>query len=258
MGIGRPHITRRRNGAPPGRRRHRRTGALLAILALIASMFPALPAAADPLPYGPYTCDIGAVWREATAKDPVCVLVDRRTEVRDQNALAPSRTLPNGNCKDGFVWRLANWSDHTCATPRDRSKTAVDNESAYQWLVDPTATPRGGISVIQVPNHEGEYDGFDLYAMGTNITPTAKVAILGDAVIAWPPTHKWGSKWITYHWYRVGSLQVYFNGEVGDEWVHLGRHNCSPLQTDPVTLIAVDYGSGVVTTVGTVDWKCPS
>lgn len=39
-------------------------------------------------------------------------------------------------CKQGFVWREANGSDHVCVTPQRRAKAAKENQTA-NWRVNP-------------------------------------------------------------------------------------------------------------------------
>lgn len=46
-------------------------------------------------------------------------------------------TRPFGDCKEGYVWREANSTDHICVTPQTRSQTAYDNSQAV-YRVNPS------------------------------------------------------------------------------------------------------------------------
>lgn len=89
------------------------------------------PSAAGAQDFGPNTCRQGYVWRVARASDLVCVTPQTRTDTANDNALAPSRILPDGFCKQGYVWREA-WGpdDHTCVTPQTRAQARYDNSQA--------------------------------------------------------------------------------------------------------------------------------
>ncbi|WP_426503549.1 hypothetical protein ACPPVO_38825 [Dactylosporangium sp. McL0621] len=110
---------------------------LVAALALIGGglAVDAAPAAAD-LPYGPYTCKSGYVWREAVPGDYVCVLPSQRTTTQGENALGPSRRQPGGGawgpdtCASGFVWRESRPSDHVCVPPASRARVRAPASSA--------------------------------------------------------------------------------------------------------------------------------
>jgi hypothetical protein len=88
------------------------------------------------LPFGPDTCRQGYVWREANARDHVCVLPQTRSQTAEENRLAASRRNPAGGpygrdtCHQGFVWREAFAGDHVCVTPSVRSQAAEDNRLA--------------------------------------------------------------------------------------------------------------------------------
>jgi hypothetical protein len=93
-------------------------------------------AVADPLPYGPDTCNQGFVWREAGPGDVVCVTPAIRSSTAQQNQSAGQNVEPNGGaygpatCKQGFVWREAFSGDTVCVTPAVRSQAASDNGAA--------------------------------------------------------------------------------------------------------------------------------
>ncbi|WP_055534937.1 hypothetical protein [Streptomyces graminilatus] len=89
------------------------------------------PSTANAQDYGPNTCRQGFVWRVARASDLVCVTPQTRTDTANDNALAPGRTLPNGYCVQGYVWREAWGSDDlTCVTPQTRAQARYDNSQA--------------------------------------------------------------------------------------------------------------------------------
>ncbi|QIJ63778.1 hypothetical protein [Streptomyces sp. JB150] len=89
------------------------------------------PSTANAQDYGPNTCRQGYVWRVARAGDLVCVTPQTRANTAHDNALAPGRTLPNGYCVQGYVWREAWGSDdHTCVTPQARAQAGYDNSRA--------------------------------------------------------------------------------------------------------------------------------
>ena len=81
-------------------------------------------------------CLNGYVWREARSSDHVCVTPSRRSQVRQENALAASRHNPNGGaygpdtCNVGFVWREAFGGDHVCVPPAERTVARNENATA--------------------------------------------------------------------------------------------------------------------------------
>src|SRR5436190_1409397 len=107
------------------------------------------PAAAD-LPYGPYTCAQGYVWREAVSADLVCVTPAVRSDAATENAMGPSRVQPGGGawgpdtCRQGYVWRETRPSDHVCVPPASRDRARVNNGIAPWTLDSPHATPNAG------------------------------------------------------------------------------------------------------------------
>lgn len=123
-----------RSGGPTGQR-----WAVLAIpvtgLAAMLVIANAMPAAADPLPYGPDTCINGYVWREARPGDTVCVTPGTRDQIAAENADAganrdPSQAYGPQSCAQGYVWRQAFDGDTICVTPGVRSATLADNAAA--------------------------------------------------------------------------------------------------------------------------------
>ena len=93
---------------------------------------PPAPPPAPPLPYGPDTCQMGYVWRDAIPGDHVCVNPASRTQAASENASAGAHVNPTGpygpnTCIMGFVWREAYAGDVVCVTPARR--TAVHQEN---------------------------------------------------------------------------------------------------------------------------------
>ncbi|GFG50846.1 hypothetical protein [Mycolicibacterium agri] len=107
---------------------------LVAAIAMIPVAF-AVPAQADPLPYGPDTCIQGYVWRNARPGDTVCVTPATRDTVAQQNANRGANKDPKGaygpeSCQQGFVWREAFDGDVVCVTPAFRTQMKSDNAAA--------------------------------------------------------------------------------------------------------------------------------
>jgi hypothetical protein len=122
-----------------------RTLAAVAVAVLLPSLSAPVPAtagahvgpvAAAATDYGPDTCLVGWVWREAYPGDVVCVTPAVRTQARVDNAAAASRVDPRGGtfgpktCKPGYVWREARASDLVCVTPATRAQAKADNAAA--------------------------------------------------------------------------------------------------------------------------------
>ena len=82
-------------------------------------------------------CIVGYAWREAVADDHVCVTVEMRQQVAEDNALAESRKDPAGaygpdSCISGYVWRVAIPADLVCVTVEMRQQVADDNALAAE------------------------------------------------------------------------------------------------------------------------------
>lgn len=80
-------------------------------------------------------CLQGFVWREATRDDHACVVPGTRQASAEENALASSRTKPDGYCLQGFVWREAVANDHVCVSPESRTRARNDNDQAGSRVV---------------------------------------------------------------------------------------------------------------------------
>ena len=87
------------------------------------------------LPSGPDTCKPGLVWREAIAKDHVCVDPAVRQQARNDNASSAGRVNRTNHlsgpdtCVPGFVWREVIPADHVCVAPQVRERTRRENAS---------------------------------------------------------------------------------------------------------------------------------
>lgn len=82
-------------------------------------------------------CIAGYVWREAVPDDHVCVTVEMRQQVAEDNALAESRKDPAGaygpdSCIAGYVWRIAIPEDLVCVTVEMRQQVVDDNALAAE------------------------------------------------------------------------------------------------------------------------------
>ena len=113
----------------------RQIAAAFALSFLAVNVMPGMPVLADDFAYGPDTCRIGYVWREAAPFDHVCVRPASRTRVAQENAVALSRIDPGGaygtfTCINGYVWREAYAGDVVCVTPVRRTLVAQENAEA--------------------------------------------------------------------------------------------------------------------------------
>ena len=99
-------------------------------------------------------CAGAFVPREAYAGDTVCVEPRVHDRAIADNIAAPSRTLPNGLCMRGYLWRRARPEDHVCVTPETRAQTQSDNQrAAAQVQQAPTAPPQPGrVDLTVQPN----------------------------------------------------------------------------------------------------------
>jgi len=220
-----------------------RRRALAALAALGVSMAAAAvpsPASAA-LPYGPYTCKSGFVWRAAFNGDGVCVTPTNRDQITQENNASWMHTLSNGYCQSGYVWRETRPQDHVCVSyyappgglsPRDRERS--NNSQAVFRLQDPTQTPYGGVS-----SWTSGTDSLYAYhnASGSGMTPYGEVRFY----YLYPSTTglrgPYSMSWLT----ADGS--GYVNG-------YIGAIGCDRASTDWATIVAQDQGTGLVTKVG--------
>ncbi|MFE7571594.1 hypothetical protein ACFU76_32330 [Streptomyces sp. NPDC057539] len=215
---------------------------LIAAVALLTGLVVTGPAAmAADLPYGPYTCAAGFVWREAVPADLVCVTPQVRSQTTTENTLGPSRREPNGGvygpdtCKPGFVWRETRPSDRVCVPPAGRDQARTDNANAPWRLADPGATPRGGVSVSTTFHQLGGY----LYATGSGLGANGVVRFYAVGINTSAP-------------YSLGSLNANASGALPG-WQYVADIRCRGGQTQPATIVVLDQSSGLVTTAGTTD-----
>jgi len=76
-----------------------------------------------------FTCKPPFVWREARPTDLVCVTVNSRTTVADENRNAAQGVEPGAapNCRSGLVWREAFSGDIVCVSPQRREQVREEN-----------------------------------------------------------------------------------------------------------------------------------
>ncbi|MER5420087.1 hypothetical protein [Streptosporangium roseum] len=223
-----------------GRRRgilSRRLSASLAALALAGgAQALAFPSDAAVQRQSPYTCKQGFVWREAFPGDLVCVTPAIRTRTTAENAAGPSNQQPGSVfCRQGFVWREARPSDLVCVVPSSRDQARSDNAGAPFRLVDPGATPRGGVQITTSGNY--------LYAMGTGLSPNNSVRFYAVGINTVGP-------------YSLGFLVANAQGALSG-WNYVATISCRAQQNGPATIVVLDQGSGTVTTGGiTYAFQC--
>jgi hypothetical protein len=125
--------------------------------------------------FGPDTCLVGFVWREAVPNDHVCVKPAVRDQAAADNARAGARVDPNAapSCVNGYVWREAVRGDRVCVTPATRTGTRQDNALASKTRnsVRLIVTRDGGRFRIQVDHVNQGVVFVGLYSM--NGTPAA-------------------------------------------------------------------------------------
>src|SRR6516165_378546 len=144
-----------------------------------------VPAAADPLPYGPDTCIQGYVWREARPGDTVCVTPEIRATVAKQNSTPGANKDPNAgsgpqSCSQGYVWREAFDGDTICVTPAFRQQMLNDNaaaasrKQATQPQPKPNA-PANGSAVLFEVTGSGEVYNIVTDPSGPNVSDHTKI-----------------------------------------------------------------------------------
>jgi hypothetical protein len=217
----------------------RRMLASLAALATVLTAAALAAPAAEALPYGPYTCQNGYVWRNAFANDQVCVTLTDNFVVAQENAAGPSHTNFSTSypywCLSGYVWRQAKPTDYVCVVPASRDRERANNGNAESRLVDPSQTPQGNLtSVTDKYYSTGGY----VYASGSSLTPYG-----GYTFYWWLPT---GSGHRTM---EMGGVSADARGNVYDQYA--GSISCQQFVTNPAVLVVDDLSSGIVTTAGT-------
>ncbi|MFJ8787933.1 hypothetical protein [Streptomyces sp. NPDC102462] len=221
----------------------RATAAPAAVAALVTGLLATGPqASAADLPYGPYSCVNGYVWREAVPSDLVCVTPQIRSQTATENSLAASRREPDGGtygpdtCKQGYVWRETSPADHVCVPPAARDQARADNANAPWRLVDPGATPRGGVSVF---TEYGYSTGAYLTATGSGLSPNGTVSFYAVGINTTGP-------------FSLGQLTADAAGRI-QGYQTVGFISCRSGVTQPATVVVLDRKSGLVTTAGTTD-----
>lgn len=228
----------------PGRRLSRRRALVaLAALGIGAAAAAAPPPAGAALPFGPYTCKSGYVWRAAFSGDGVCVTPANRDLVAQETRDGPSHTLSNGFCHSGFVWRETRPEDHVCVSnlppppgqlaPRDRERS--NNSQAVYRLQDPTETPFGGVS-----SWTTGYDQTGAFhnASGGGMTPFGQVSFY----YLYPSTTGLRGP------YTLSSRTADGNGSLASGYI--GKVYCDRAATYRATIVALNQRTGLVTQVG--------
>lgn len=219
----------------------RRALAALAALGVSMAAAAAPPPASAALPYGPYTCKSGFVWRAAFSGDGVCVTPTNRDQITQENNASWMHTLSNGYCQSGYVWRETRPQDHVCVSyygpsgqlsPRDRERS--NNIQAVFRLQDPSQTPYGGVG-----SWSSGTDSFYAYhnASGGGMTPYGRVSFY----YLYPSTTGLRGP------YSMSSLTADGSGYVNG---YIGAISCDRASTDWATIVALDQGTGLVTKAG--------
>lgn len=105
-------------------------------LSLIVSAVGTISSAQAGGAYGPDTCQMGYVWREAYPGDHTCVTPSQRGRAVIDNrqsgnrVSATDRTYGDKTCRQGYVWRESFVGDTVCVTPEERARVKADNARA--------------------------------------------------------------------------------------------------------------------------------
>lgn len=223
-----------------GKGLRRRMLASLAALATVLTAAVLAAPAAEALPYGPYTCQNGYVWREAFANDQVCVTSTDRSIVAQENAAGPSHTNYGTSypywCLSGYVWRQAKPSDYVCVVPASRDRERSDDALAESRLVDPSQTPQGNLSVTEL---DPSWTDMSVKVSGSYLTPYSGY------------TFYW---WLRGFGHSMGGVTADARGNVSNQ--RAGAIPCQGNVTSPPVLVVDDRSNGIVTTAGKVDVGC--
>lgn len=199
------------------------------------------------LPYGPYTCKPGFVWREAVPGDYVCVSPYSRDVASLDNSLGPSRKEPGGGyygpdtCKQGFVWRESRPSDHVCVPPLHRVWAKNDNELAAYRMAYPPAAPSNGIQIVEKIE-------------GPSIKPERRVYVSGvftpNKVVEFFTYAEYDAAGVQSGLKTFAKVKADENGRI-NSWI--SRSNFVGWYEPQLPVIVVDSGTGIVSNpVGTV------
>ncbi|RBQ16414.1 hypothetical protein DP939_31185 [Spongiactinospora rosea] len=178
---------------------------------------------------------------------------DVRWETREENRLAAERREPNGGpwgpdtCKQGFVWREANRSDHVCVYPSSRSRAWVNSANAAFGLQDPSAPLRiGGTSAYE------EY-----YAPEDLVTWRVSGAFSRNSKVTFSTYGYRNGGWQLETGYTVDTDA---NGRIANNgYIHTFRCNLESSRRAKAFLVAADHANGQVSNPGQVTdpWCIP-
>lgn len=210
-------------------------------IATVAGVGALSPAQATALPFGPYTCQQGYVWRDAYHGDTVCVTPGERDTAHAENASAGARREPHGGaygpdtCKQGFVWRETRPADHVCVTPDRRDRARAQNSEGVRRLADATQLPVGSVGVRTETHDLG---GWIYVDGGGGLSPHARIEFWAAGVYHNGPT------WL-------GSRQSDGNGYLPRETTSLVDVRCTIPRDTAATIVAVDTRTGIAKSAGT-------
>jgi hypothetical protein len=220
----------------------RRALAALAALGAAASVATVAAPAEAALPYGPYTCKSGYVWRAAFAGDTACVTPNHRQDVANENAAAPWRTTNTGNprwCVSGFVWREASATDFVCAPVGSRDREYTNNANAIHRHEDLREVPSGGGYISTYRTNINT----EVSAGGSGFTPHARVEFWQVRTTSGP----WAPA-------IIGARYADANGNFSRAYI--GNVGYLSSATRETVVVAVDRRNGKVTRAGTI-WPWP-
>jgi hypothetical protein len=119
--------------APKGIKGQQGPASAIGAVRVIRAVTPAAPPSLAAVPVPSAACRSGYVWRVARPSDLVCVELESRTRVAEENRTAAARVQPDGGaygpntCRVGYVWREAFAGDLVCVTPEVRALVAEEN-----------------------------------------------------------------------------------------------------------------------------------
>ncbi|MFI9508913.1 hypothetical protein [Nocardia sp. NPDC052566] len=209
--------------------------------AAVAGLGALLPAPASALPYGPYTCAQGYVWRDAFDGDLVCVTPADRDIAHTENAQAVSHRSPTGGaygpdtCNQGYVWRETRPSDHVCVEPGRRDRARVQNTEGILHFADPTQLPAGDVHIrteLTLPGGAIYLDG------GKGLTPNGRIEFYAVGLNTNSPR-------------PLGNRQSDGSGNLPRESAALADVRCDLPRNKTATVIVVDIRTGTAKSAGT-------
>lgn len=210
-------------------------------IAAVAGFGALLPAPAQALPYGPYTCQQGYVWRDAYNGDTVCVTPGDRDTAHAENAQAAARRSPNGGpygpdtCKQGFVWRETRPADHVCVPPDRRDRARAQNSEGARHFADATQLPPGN---VHVRTQKHQLGGWLFVDSASGLSANARLEFYAAGVN-------------TNGLRALGNRQTDGNGTLPRETAALADVRCQIPRDRAATVIVVDTRTGIATSAGT-------